>query len=141
MVRNVLAWIPYHNNIFYRMYLFYISESRLLNEWRILGAQIAFMSTSRKPLIAIVGVTSKRSENTQPWSNLCLCLQEQFLAAFCNIDKRHLCSSTISFADQTRVPYLYLGAYLCIAAIHEIGYMNNALNGEGKKILLYTNTA
>ncbi len=54
----------------------------------------------------------QRSENTQPWSSLCLCLQEQFLAAFCNIDKRYLCSSTISFANQMRVPHLYLGVYL-----------------------------
>lgn len=54
----------------------------------------------------------QRRENTQPWSNLCLCLQEQYLAAFCNTDERYLCSSTISFANQTRVAYLYLGAYL-----------------------------
>ena len=54
----------------------------------------------------------QRSENTQPWSNLCLCLQKQFLDAFSNIYKRYLCSSTISFANQMRVPYLYLGAYL-----------------------------
>ena len=83
----------------------------------------------------------QRRQNTQPWSNLCLCLQEQYLAAICNTDERYLCSSTISFANQTRVAYLYLGAYLrIIAAIHETGYMNNALNGEGKEILLYTNT-
>ena len=38
--------------------LFYISESRLLHEWRILSALTVFMSTKRKPLLAIVGVIS-----------------------------------------------------------------------------------
>ncbi len=38
--------------------LFYISESRLSNEWRILSALTVFMSTKRRPLLAIVGVIS-----------------------------------------------------------------------------------
>ena len=62
----------------------------------------------------------QRSENTKAWSNLCLRLQKQFLAAFCNIYKRYLCSSTISFANQTRVAYLYLGAYLSVLLLQSM---------------------
>ena len=48
--------------------LFYISESRLLHKWKILSAWTVFMSTKRKPLLAIVGVISsgRKLSNNDP---------------------------------------------------------------------------
>ena len=97
------------------------------------------MSTSRKPLTAIVGVTS--NEVRIPNHDQISVYVEQFLDAFCNLDERYVCSSTISCQpDESSLPISW-SISSCIAAIHETGYMNNALNGEGKMILLYTNTA
>jgi hypothetical protein len=81
----------------------------------------------------------QRRENTQPWSNLCLCLQEQYLAAFCNTDERYLFFYNIFCqSDESCLPISW-SISSCIASIHETGSMNNALNGEGKKIF-YTLT-